>query len=233
MRFINPNENPNAIFGILLLVLLAIFAGPNTLPQLINDVAPFIDEGVPCSRLRNGEDRAFHQSLIGRSASQAEDPPISLSISVSPLPTTQDDSFIVTIIVYNDTLGTVPILVPDELETDQQDIPTTNGLGVIAGANSVSPVTPVDPAAAGAYPAEVVRLLGPRQRCVYRTSYQGTQVPSQFGVPGNTVRAYYRNSTAGGIVISPNENRIPVYNDQGLWVGVAVSEPATIPAPAQ
>jgi hypothetical protein len=234
MRFFGGgNDNPNAIVGILLLIMLAIFAGPTTLPRLLSDLVPFADEGVPCSRLRIGEDRAFQQSLIGRSVSQGEDSPFVLSVRTSAIPADPTQSFTITIVVYNRSLGTVPMFfTPNQITTTPGS--TNNGFGVVVGTNPVSPVQPVDPATVGPYPEESIRLLGPRQRCVHRVEYVFSEIPSssQFAVPGTEIRAYYRNNTAGGIVVGADEGA-PIYTDQGLWVGVTLSEPSTLRAPAQ
>ena len=68
MRFVRRSNNPNLFVGLILLLLLAVFAGPSTLPRLLSNINPQFYAGVPCSWLRTAEDRAFHQSLLGRAA---------------------------------------------------------------------------------------------------------------------------------------------------------------------
>ncbi|MFW5708873.1 MAG: hypothetical protein ACOCX5_01505 [Chloroflexota bacterium] len=226
MRLFRSSQNPNAIFGILLLLLLAIFAGPETLPRLIADVIPFADEGVPCTRLRTGEGRAYNQSLLGRDVSQQEEPPIGLAVSTSAIPASAPGTFTVTILVYNRTLGTVPVLiVPDTLITSSQ--PTGNGLGIVAGTTQVPPVAPnAEPDTS--YPEDDIRLLGPRQRCIFRVSFDFQEIPSQFSVPGVALRAFYRNEDPGTAVAN-RPGLTQIFTDQGLWVGVVESAPSTIP----
>ena len=81
MRYLNRSNNPNAIVGLFMLILLAILAGPGTLPQLISSI-PSFEEGVPCDWLRQGQDRAHHQSLLSRLLTEQEDSPISLDVRV-------------------------------------------------------------------------------------------------------------------------------------------------------
>lgn len=226
MSFLNPRDNPNALVGIFALVMLAILAGPNMLPVILNNVAPFVDEGVPCSRLRIGEDRAFNQSLIGRDVSLGFDSPLALTLRLSPLPLDGVGDWTVTIVVQNTTLGTVPIaLVSDQLDTSAQ--PGGVGIGLVAGGTQVQPASNLN-AVGTSYDEESIRLLGPRQRCVFRVNIPFAQIPSQFSIPGIPVRAFYRNDNRGAITLPPNADRPPVFPDQGLWIGVVESEPVTI-----
>jgi hypothetical protein len=216
MQLLNPRENPNALVGLLALLLLVILAGPNLLPQLLNQFAPFVDEGVPCSRLRTANERAYHQSLIGREVSSETAPPFSLTVSSDPI--LVGSEWTVEVVVFNQTLGTIPILVtPGQLIDGAQ--PAGNGLGIVAGTTEVPAVTAVAPVA---YDEETIRLLGPRQRCVHRVTYPGGP-PSQFSVEGTTLRAFYRNDNVGAITLPPGADQPAVYPDQGLWVGLVES----------
>jgi len=100
MRYFNRRNNPNALAGLFLLFLLAVFAGPTVFPELLTNLGETItfieiDEGVPCARLRTGEDRSTHQSLLGRTVSQEADPPISLSART----TSTSETFTISVIV--------------------------------------------------------------------------------------------------------------------------------------
>ena len=57
MRLLGRGDNPNAVAGLFLLILLLVLAGPSAFPRLVENVE-FADEGVPCRWLRQGEDRA-------------------------------------------------------------------------------------------------------------------------------------------------------------------------------
>src|SRR5262245_3481210 len=124
-RYFRRPDNTNTLVALFLLVLLAVLAGPSTLPRFIASVVPGADEGVPCAWLRLAEDRAAHQSLLGRNATN----PFSLGISASALPTTPDGELIVRIIVANDTLGAVPIVYnPNQVQIGDAGF---DGLGIV------------------------------------------------------------------------------------------------------
>jgi hypothetical protein len=229
MRFFNRRDNPNTIVGLFLLILLAVFAGPNTLPRLLSSAVPFVDEGIPCDWLRQGEDRAAHQSLIGRIVSSETDPPLSLEVRTSSISGDPSQSFTITVVVINDTLGTIPfLLTPDTLILDPNQ--PSNGLGVAF--SSPAPISNQGENVAS-YAESRIRLLGPRQRCVHKVSYVVSQLPnpSVVGFSGATIKALYRNTAVGSAAVTTGEPVI--YSDQGLWVGVVESPPADISIAAQ
>lgn len=218
-RFLNRRENPNALAGLFLLILLGVFAGPTVLPDLIATTVPFVDEGVPCGRLRDGADRATNQSLIGREVSNNPgDPPISLEVRSEGL---SGEAITVAVIVTNETLGTVPIVINSGgLLFANGDV--RNGFGVVFAQAPIA----ASGEGVGQYPADRIRLLAPRQRCVYRTSIPIFQVPnsSVLVAENATVTAFYRNNSTGTIPFTTGN----IYSDQGLWVGTTQSEPALI-----
>lgn len=219
-RFFNRRENPNALAGLFLLILLAVFAGPTVLPELIATAVPFVDEGVPCGRLRDGSDRAQHQSLLGREvSSDPTDAPISLIARGEGI--NADSSITVSIVVTNDTLGTVPIVISEGgLISAAGD--GRNGFGVLFGDTVVSAATET----LNTYPANRIRLLAPRQRCVYRATIAANAVPnpSVLVAENVTLTAFYRNNSQGQIPFVAGN----VYQDQGLWVGVTQSAQALL-----
>lgn len=225
MSFFRRSGHPNLLVGIFLLVLLAVFAGPGTLPRLISSLVPNIDESIPCAWLRQGINRAEHQSLIGRSAAS----PITLRVRSSPVPSTPDGVLAITIIVTNTSIGTVAI-VYDPAQVRIGDDGVTSGLGVAF--NSPGPLSQGVPQGAGSYPENEIRLLGPRQSCIHRLEFTTNQLPAaNIATGGATVKAYYRN-TAPGVVQNSNPQATPVYTDQGLWVGIAESDSISIPLAA-
>lgn len=210
-------NNPNTLVGLFLLMVLAIFAGPNALPRLIGDAVPgLFDQIVACSRLRLANDRARHQSLIARTVS-AQTSPISVQVDPDDIPSaiTPDAVLTIRIIVINETIGTVPLVFPGQVIVG--DNPALSGLGVI-----FNPVGTVQGPAApqgGLIPDSNIRLLGPRQRCVERITF----TPAQFAQAGITatsrVKAYYRNISNGQVAGGPGS----IFSDAGLWVGAVES----------
>lgn len=220
------SNNPNTLIGLFLLLVLAIFAGPNAIPRILNDALPGVfDQLVSCGRLRQPEDRGSHQSLIARIVSSQEIP---LSVEVDPddIPsaTTPDGVFTIRVILINETIGTVPIVHPGGLVIG--DNPAVSGLGLVF--NSTAPLT--QPAATpGLVPESNIRLLGPRQRCVERLTIPVTQLGTQGITANSTVKAYYRNNSQGS-------SSGPIFTDMGLWVGAVDSDVVALrvaPAAAQ
>jgi hypothetical protein len=215
-------DNPNTLVALFLLILLAVLAGPATLPRFISSVVPGADEGIPCSWLRQAQDRAAHQSLIGRGTTR----PISLGISTSPVPSTPDGELVIRIIVANNSLGTVPIIYnPNQVQVGDAGFNT--GLGIVI--NSTSPVPEGGAQGNTFIPESDIRVLGPRQRCVHTLRFTGTNLPDPgLGTGNATVKAYYRN-TSPGVTQSQDPLATPIYNDQGLWVGVVESPAVSVP----
>jgi hypothetical protein len=216
-------DNPNTLVALFLLVLLAVLAGQGS--RFISAIVPGADEGVPCAWLRQAENRAAHQSLLGRGATR----PISLGISAGSVPAAPDGELVIRIIVANDSLGTVPIIYdPDQVQIGDAGFNT--GFGIVI--NSTAPVAEGAPQANAFVPETDIRVLGPRQRCVHTLRFPASQLPDpSLGTGNATVKAYYRN-TSPGVSQSPDPLATPIYIDQGLWVGVVESPAVTVPLAA-
>jgi hypothetical protein len=215
----------NRIVGLVLLVLLAVVAGPNTLPRLLSSVLPgVIYEGVPCAWLRAANDRADHQSLLGRAAPN----PLQLRVQTTAIPTDPAGSLFIQITVVNESLGTVPIVYSPRTVIVGDN--GTNGLGLIftPQANLATAGTRTG---TGAVTDGELRLLGPRQRCVHTEEFPAGNVlvNSALASGQTTVRAYYRNNTSGSTVQEPGVAATPIFNDQGLWTGYLESDAVSIP----
>lgn len=218
----------NLFVGLILLILLAVFAGPTTLPRFISNVIPQFYEGAPCAWLRTANDRAFHQSLLGRAATA----PFSLRVQTTPIPTDPSGSLLINIIITNNSLGTVPFVYdPNAVLVGDNG---TSGLGLI--------FTPTNSLFAGAQrqdsgtvPEQNLRLLGPRQSCVVTLDFPAGNVLPDPAVSSGTarVRAYYRNNNRGQTVQAVGTLATPIYTDQGLWTGIVESADVTIPLGGQ
>jgi len=221
MQYLRRPTSTNALVGIFLLVLLAVFAGPGMLPRIISSIIPSADESIPCEWLRSGINRAEHQSLIGRAAAN----PISLRVRTSALPRTAEERLVINILISNDSIGTVAIYYnPTQVRLGDDGV--TSGLGIVF--NSPGAIPPGQGQGAP-YPEADIRLLGPRQSCVHRIEFAANQYPDpNIGTGNATVKAYYRN-TVRGTTTPVNNLATPIYPDQGLWVGVVESEAVTIP----
>ena len=224
MRFFRRVDNRNTITGIFLLVLLAVIAGPNTLPRLIARIFPYADEGIPCQWLSVAEDRSQHQSLIGR----ASENPIALAVKSTTLPTTPDGSLVISITVINTSIGTVPFVYnPNQVMVGDNN---TSGLGITFNP-PVGLTTGAVRQDAASYPESDLRLLGPRQRCVHKIAFAASQLGAlgPLNTGNATVTAFYRNNNRGQII----EGGTQLFADQGLWTGIVQSEPALIPLASQ
>lgn len=213
------SSNPNTLVGIFLLVLLAVFAGPGVLPNLLPSIIPGADESIRCDWLRTGDQRATHQSLIGRAVDANA---ISVKVRTTALPNQPGQSLDISIVITNRSIGTVAIYYNhDQVRIGDDGI--SSGLGIVFNsANSQA----FSPGANTTYPEEDIRLLGPRQSCVHHAVFAYEQIPQLgIGVGNYQVKAYYR-STARGI---SQATAGAIYTDQGLWVGLAQSDSVAIP----
>jgi len=215
-------DTSNTVFGVILLVMLLVFVGPNVLPRLLSRTFAFVDEGAPCTRLRTASDRGLHQSLIGRSARD----PIDMGIQVEPVPNDGISPWIVRIVIVNNTIGTVPFVFAENQVLPVDDN-TTSGVGLIFNPPANINLGTIRPQGASTFSNDNIRLLGPRQRCVHRVEIPANQLGSiQPGV--TTVRSYYRITTPGNVLTTATA----VFPDQGLALltnNVAFSEEVTVP----
>jgi hypothetical protein len=224
-------DSSNTLIGTIILILLLTFVGPDILPQLVANSLPFLDEGIPCTALRTADNRGIHQSLIGRAAND----PLIIRTEIDPLPTDGVSNWTVRIIVINNTIGTVPFVF-NENQLIIGDEPTSSGLGLVfAPALGMTldlngdgiPNARVQ--GQTSFPDNDIRILGPRQRCVYRLLIPASQL-SGIQAGQTRVRAYYR-ITSDGIVQQVGQTPA-VFFDQGLGVisgGYVESEPVIIP----
>lgn len=226
MEFFRNRDNMNLPVGIFLLIMLAVFAGQGTIGGLLGRYVPGIDEAPPCSWLRTAQDRAKHQSLIGRTAAQNGDP-IQLSVRTTAAPATQDGMLVVFVQIRNRSLGTVPIIYdPDSVLIGDNN---TTGLGITFIPASNIPTAALNRQDATSYPLERIRLLGPRQRCVHRVEIPFNLLTGNITSGQSSVQAYYRGNNVGQVTqLDPQAT--PIYNTQGLWQGL--SQSATVPIPA-
>ncbi len=202
---------------------------PGRLTTLIANLVPGVYESVPCSSLRAAEDRAFHQSLIGRGAPN----PLALEVRASPIPASADGFLNIQIIVINTSLGTVPIVYdPNQVVIGDNG---SSGLGLLfSPANSLSFNNRVDPAV---FADSQLRLLQPRQRCVHTVSIPAGNVLVDPALTSGQaqVQAFYRNASRGSTITAPGVLSTPIFRDQGLWIGAIQSAPGQIalsPPPA-
>ena len=228
MRIVRRSGRPNLFVGLILLLLLAVFAGPSTLPRLLASINPKFYEGVPCTWVRIADDRADHQSLLGRAATN----PFSLSVQTTALPADASGSLFISVTITNNSLGSVPFVY------DPQSVIVgdtgTSGLGVIfTPSNSLSNGAPRQDT--GTVQEQNLRLLGPRQSCVVTLEFPGGNVLVDPSVTSGqaSVRAFYRNSENGQIVQQAGTLATPIFTDQGLWTGYVESPNITIPLASQ
>ena len=223
MRFIGrrSGDNPNFLVGLFLLILLAVFMGPNVMPRIITSISPSIDAGVPCAWLHQAVDLANHQSLIGRASDNA----IALEVYPQSIPLDPSGVFEVDIVVVNTSLGTVPIIyAPNQVNIGDNG---TSGLGLIFDPGNLQ-ATNTGRNDQTTYPEQNIRLLGPRQRCVHTVQIPISQLDPNIRNGSAQVRAFYRINSAGAITQPPNTAATPIYPDQGLNVisGGIVESPA-------
>lgn len=198
------NDDPNTFIGLILLIVLGVFVGPNLLPEFLSDLSPFIYAGVPCSRLPSAQNLAAHQSVIGR---QVEDP---IALDIEPSSIGQDGILILRLTITNTSLGTIPIVY------NVNDIPTvddnSNGFGIVINPAPASGNIGRQQTGLNGYPEADIRLLGPRQKCVHSFQIQASVSMIQSG---GTAQAYYRMNIAGQNQTQRVGTRT-IFPDQGL-----------------
>lgn len=199
------DDNSNSVVGIVLLVMLLVFVGPSILPTLASRTLDFVDEGVPCTRLRQSEDRASHQSYIGRNSTN----PIALRVIPGELPPQSGGNLIIRMVIENTTIGTIPIVF-DERQIIVGDDPATSGFGLIFTPANAMRTSGVRQTQGGNIPETFVRLLGPRQRCVHRIVIPSASLDPVLYNGNSTVQMYYRILTSGATTVGS------IFPDQGL-----------------
>ncbi len=220
--------NQNVVVGIILLIVLAFFAGPGTLSRFLAPLSPYF-EGVPCANLRRADDRANHQSLLGRSS----DFPVQVRVSTSAIPTDPAGFLYVTITVINNSIGTIPIVYdPQQVIIGDN---STSGMGIIFTPQVGIPNTGSRGGTGATIPEEQIRVLGPRQRCLHTLEIPAGNILTNpaFTSGQASVIAYYRGNERGSIAGVPAGAPTPIYPDQGMPTGVATSEPVRIAVSGQ
>lgn len=225
-------DSSNTIIGIVIVVLLTVFVAPDVLPQLVAETIPFIEEGLPCSQLLTAQDRANHQSLIGRSATD----PLLLRTEINPFAIDGTTNLVIRVIIINETIGTVPFVFnPNQVIVG--DNAGSSGVGIIFSSGVTASIIGPNGAATNriqgqpSIPIGDIKLLGPRQRCVHRIVIEPNRISGTIQ-PGITqVRSYYRSQIAG-IVQQTNPIATPIFTDQGLDIvsgGIVESANTIIP----
>lgn len=223
-------ESSNSAVGGIMLLMLLVFVGPTVLPNLLSRSLPFIYEGTPCQWLRTAQNRAAHQSLIGRAARD----PLVLRVSAGPVPTSIEGVLRITITITNTSIGTVPFIF-DASEVIIGD-DGSSGVGLVFDrATTLATGGLRQTAGLATFPEARIKLLNPRQRCVHTIDIPYTNLDSSLFTAPITVRAYYRITGPGA-----TQNTVPgepfIFADQGLALftnGAAQSAPYTITPPVQ
>lgn len=220
-RLMQPDLNsPNAAIGIILLIVLGVFAVPNLLPKFVSGLSPHLFAGMPCSRLRSAKDLAAHQSIIGRAVQD----PLTLEVTVTDIDA--DGTVLIRLTVTNSSLGTVPIVYQEDNVAVSADDDQTHGFGIIIDPAPSAGLRPRRDANPIAYHEADIRMLGPRQKCAHSLSVTASP---QLISDGGGVRAYYRMAVSGAHPPSSPAARL-IYADQGLDI---LTEDALFSAPAK
>lgn len=227
-RFLRTSSR-NVFVGIAMLILLGVVTAPNITPRLLGQLIPGFYEGVPCTWLRTGDDRAAHQSLLGRNLQGSQ--PLSLDVVTTTLPRDPAGVLTIRIILTNNSMATLALNY--NAETVMVGDNGTSGLGIIFTPNINVPIgqTRQD---SPTVPEGNIRLLGPRQKCVHTILIPAGNllIDPTFAQGTAQVRAYYRNNSAGAVSAAQTTGAA-LYPDQGLWIGAVESAPVSIPVGVQ
>lgn len=122
-----------------------------------------------------------------------------------------------TVIVTNNSIGTVPIYYsPDQVRIGDDGI--SSGLALCCtGAGAL----PAGSGGTGIHPEEDIRLLGPRQSCVHTAEWAFEQITALGLTAGQTHRqSLLPQHYAGKSASCKMEHARFSFADQGLWVGI-------------
>jgi hypothetical protein len=159
--------------------------------------------------------------LIGRNVSN----PIALQVQASALPSTPEGRLVITVIIINRSIGTVPLIFNENQIRIGND--GTSGMGIefdVASQLNSGPIRQDTPTV----PTNNIRVLGPRQRCVIKIEFTGAQLaqsPALLSGSAN-VRAFYNVNSAGIATAVNNSGSAPslIYADQGFKPGRITSD---------
>lgn len=215
----------NIIVAIILLAVLSVLLRPNIVPNFTANFLPGFYEGTPCEWLRTGDDRAAHQSILGRTAGSDG---LSIELDATGLPSDGSGVVLARIVMINNTVGTLAVVYnPTQVIVGDNG---TSGLGLIFNPPLNIPLG-TGRVSGGTIPEADIRVLGPGQRCVHTVEIPAGNLLSSpaFQNGQGLLSAFYRNNTPG--VVSPQPGPTPIYTDQGLWTGFVSSAPVQLSAP--
>jgi hypothetical protein len=154
--------------------------------------------------------------------------PVSVQVRVgAPQP---DGSIRLTVILTNMTVGTLPVLIPNDTASPngRLDVGGANidGVGVVATSTFALP-TVADTRAP--ITLTQVRLMVPQQACSISRVLTAQEAQNAGIRPGVPVVGYYRNSTIGVLTTRSNPSLAPLFGDLGMWTGAVASDPVVVP----
>lgn len=175
--------------------------------------------------LRRPVDSDLHQSLIQRVASERTTP-IRVRVRIGGV--NPDGSRMISLVLTNLTIGTLPIHIPNNPIGNPNGIINVgnvggDGVGILVNSTFAQTALPDTRAP---ITEDQVRLLVPLQSCVVSQSFSAAQLASSGISPGVPVTGYYRNSTSGVINQRTAQS---LFGDMGLWVGAVASDSEFVP----
>jgi hypothetical protein len=174
--------------------------------------------GIPCTGLAHPIPGGNNQSVLAERSAGA----LSIEITLERSDLGMNDPLIVNATFINNGVGAITLFfVPEEslLRDDQ-----TPGLNFIirrvADNALMSEPTTVRPPnlVRQQFPTETLYILGPRQRCTERLTFDPVRLSNAGIISGNyTIRAIYRNFYPGILDIQPGATATPIFQNQGVY----------------
>jgi hypothetical protein len=202
-------------------ITLAItaFAFVMALLILMPQVIPGGRFGVSCSSLANPIPGGNNQSLLSTRSEGA----LQMDISLARSSIAVNDSLSVNVTFVNNGVGAITLFfIPEESLLRDDGTP---GLSFeilrLPDRTVYSEPANIRPANVQrqSFAAEVLHILGPKQRCTEQITFSNVRLSNLGLQPGSyALQAVYRNSSRGTLNVSPAATATPIFRDQGVYI---------------
>ncbi len=175
--------------------------------------------GVSCSALAHPAANGNNQSLLAARSEGA----LQLQIDLQRDSMAMGEALVVNATFINEGVGAITLfLAPREALLRDDGTPGLNfqvqRLSDLATFPEPTTTRPPNPQRTS-FPAEVLYILGPKQRCTEQLAFDGIRLNNMGLAPGRySIQATYRNSFRGTLNISPAATATPIFPDQGVYV---------------
>lgn len=175
--------------------------------------------GIPCTGLAHPIPGGNNQSVLAERSAGA----LTVEITLERSDLGVSDPLIVNATFINNGVGAITLFfVPEESLLRDDQTPGLNFIVRRVADNALmSEPTTVRPpnAVRQQFPTETLYILGPRQRCTERLTFDPVRLSNAGITTGNyTIRAIYRNFYPGILDVQPGATATPIFQNQGVYI---------------